>query len=929
MRNIILSIVVVILGLFNITAFGQGSWSLQTNPVQATQSVGKVQFVSATEGWVSISNDFLLHTINGGTTWSEVTKPYSGDVIGSMSDPGLNISFINPSTGWVLKTFGTYDNPLGAVVYKTTNGGTNWNRTVLSTTAGDVGLQIQFVDASHGWVLVYNMISGAPTFLKTTDGGTTWTPTNGTGIFYFVDVNNGWAYSAGPNMSPPYTIYKTTNGGANWTPQFTDNTAGDLNAIQFTDLNNGWVVGENGKIFHTINGGTNWTSVTNTGITSNYTSKTLYFMNATTGWIGSKLDQSNDNAIILKTTDGGANWITQNTPALNPFSISFWDENNGWFTSDDNKIVRYSVGPYSNASLNGPWLFYRDVTPIDPYNDNLSYCVFNGNGNITDFSGFGGPWTGNYTVSASGAINGIFTNGNESFPFSGQLSSTTDGTGIADGQNWRLHKVANPGALKDKIVGTLTTPNCGSRNVTLNIDINGNITSVVGLMGPVTGKVYTDLGVYVGFMRTGEPPFWGQIAIWGYYNNNNLIGRIGLDDGGQCGADIELLSYLVRSDNPPINTDWIPNTSLTGAGFESVTFTNTNTGYIVGSSGRIFKTIDGGENWTQQNSGTISNLITVKFPDNNVGYAVGYDGTILKTTDGGIGWNTQTSGTIEKLYSVFFTNPSTGYAVGKNGLMLKTTNGGDLWTPLTSGATNELYSIFFTDANIGYVVGKNGVIRKTINGGVNWTSLNSGITTTLNSILFTDANNGYVVGENGVILKTIDAGANWTQQNSGVNIILNDVNFYQNVGYAVGAYGTILKTTDNGTTWTAQTSGVINGLYSICFTSINTSYAVGDDGIILKTTNGGGSLGLTEVPMKNKIIIYPNPNDGFFCFDIKEPAARLQIEIYNQLGQKVYEATNTDQKVTNEIYFEPQTKGVYFIKIYDGVNVYKDKLLIK
>jgi len=47
------------------------------------------------------------------------------------------------------------------------------------------------------------------------------------------------------------------------------------------------------------------------------------------------------------------------------------------------------------------------------------------------------------------------------------------------------------------------------------------------------------------------------------------------------------------------------------------------------------------------------------------------------------------------------------------------------------------------------------------------------------------------------------------------------------------------------------------------------------------------------------------------------------------LGQKVYETTNTAQQAATEIYFEPQTKGLYFIKLYDGKTVYKDKILIK
>ncbi len=318
-------------------------WSLQTSPVQATAQMGAIKFVSASEGWISIAPGGLLHTTDGGISWTEKIL-HPTDVISSPSDPALNLSFINASTGWVLKTFGTFNSPQGVVVYKTTDGGTTWERNVLSTTAGDSGFQLQFVNASTGWLLMYNITTFVPTFLKTTDGGANWVPSNGAGIFNFVDANNGWAYSSA-NQLPPYDIYKTIDGGATWTPIATESTAGQITKMHFIDLNNGWIIGKSGKILKTTNGGVNWTPITNTGITSEYTSKSVYFMNATTGWIGSKLDNSSDNAIVLHTTDGGVSWITQSTPTLNPFGIFFWDANNGWLTSDDNKIARYSSIP--------------------------------------------------------------------------------------------------------------------------------------------------------------------------------------------------------------------------------------------------------------------------------------------------------------------------------------------------------------------------------------------------------------------------------------------------------------------------------------------------------------------------------------------------------------------------------------------------------
>ena len=102
-------------------------------------------------------------------------------------------------------------------------------------------------------------------------------------------------------------------------------------------------------------------------------------------------EQFGDNiSFMLHTTNGGSTWSTQSLPFNSKvYRMYFWDANHGWATSDFGPLAKYSspVGSYSNASLNGPWLFYSDVNPIDPFNNNLNYFVFDGNGNITDFNG--------------------------------------------------------------------------------------------------------------------------------------------------------------------------------------------------------------------------------------------------------------------------------------------------------------------------------------------------------------------------------------------------------------------------------------------------------------------------------------------------------------------------------------------------------------
>ena len=66
---------------------------------------------------------------------------------------------------------------------------------------------------------------------------------------------------------------------------------------------------------------------------------------------------------------------------------------------------------------------------------------------------------------------------------------------------------------------------------------------------------------------------------------------------------------------------------------EDVQFVGQDTGYAVGQSRKILRTIDGGETWNEQ-SGGISDIKTwlylLHFVDSETGYAVGSVGVIMK-----------------------------------------------------------------------------------------------------------------------------------------------------------------------------------------------------------------------------------------------------------------------------------------------------------
>ncbi len=334
----------------------QSGWTAETNPLGTGDQamIGKVQFVSPTEGWISGGLGDLLHTTDAGANWTVVT-PFPADTVWSYSDPALSMSWVNPTHGWKINSIGsTVDISYGAVVQQTTDGGNTWQKKILSTTSGDIGIEIQFVDINNGWILIYNMSTLQATFLRTTDGGNNWLPFNGTGIFYFKDADNGWAFFGnGPEQSqPPFKIFNTTNGGTDWTEQYTDTTEGSYNAIYFSDLQNGWAAGKNGKVIKTNDGGINWTIVTNSGINPDYTSKAVFFLDANNGWISSA--DGNGYGIVQHTTNGGVSWTTEETPLQGTqgnnsiFSMYFVDAQNGWLTGDYGMICGFT-GTASNV----------------------------------------------------------------------------------------------------------------------------------------------------------------------------------------------------------------------------------------------------------------------------------------------------------------------------------------------------------------------------------------------------------------------------------------------------------------------------------------------------------------------------------------------------------------------------------------------------
>lgn len=109
-----------------------------------------------------------------------------------------------------------------------------------------------------------------------------------------------------------------------------------LNDVSFSDANTGTAVGDAGTILRTTDGGATWLSQISG------TTNQLYgvsFTNANTGTVVGY------NGTILRTTDGGATWVSQNSGTTNTLvGISFTDANTGTVVGSRGTILRTTDG---------------------------------------------------------------------------------------------------------------------------------------------------------------------------------------------------------------------------------------------------------------------------------------------------------------------------------------------------------------------------------------------------------------------------------------------------------------------------------------------------------------------------------------------------------------------------------------------------------
>jgi photosystem II stability/assembly factor-like uncharacterized protein len=267
-------------------------------------------------------------------SWKELAN--APKVQGKQDD----VYFVNPD-------FGISVNGLGRI-HRTSDGGASFEQVV--DQPGTYFRAVLMLDESHGFVGnigpdYYPGVTDAIPLYETNDGGDNWTPvTNITGpppkgICNFSKLDDQHLFASGRVGGPSFFL-KSSDGGTSWTSKELTSQIGMLIDSHFTTPLEGVLLGGTSStapytlILRTTDGGENWTPVFE-GTHPGELGWKFSFPSELIGY-ASVIGQSSPST-FLKTTDGGATW--QELPLIDsPYSakgIGFITENIGWIGGDN------------------------------------------------------------------------------------------------------------------------------------------------------------------------------------------------------------------------------------------------------------------------------------------------------------------------------------------------------------------------------------------------------------------------------------------------------------------------------------------------------------------------------------------------------------------------------------------------------------------
>ena len=590
-------------------------------------------------------------------------------------------------------------------------------------------------------------------------------------------------------------------GNSNWTnlgPTTTVggyNGLGRINCIAFHPSNTSiiWVGSPGGGLWKTTDGGTGWSTTFDNSVVLGVSSIIIQPSNPDIMYIATgDGDASDTNSTgVLKSTDGGVTW---QTTGLN------WNVTQGrrirkilMDPNDENIILAAtSNGLYRTTNSGTSWsqlvtgnFFDVEANP-DPTTNRFYVASSN---KIYLSTNNGANWSEIITISSNNRIALAVSPGNNSYVYA--LCSNSSNNGFNG-----LYKSGDSG---DSYTLVSSTPNI------LNSSSNGSGTN---------GQGWYDLCIAVD-PTNAEIIYTGGVNVWKSINGGTTM---------------------------TLRTHWsgASGVQTVHADHHCMEWQNNNTLWL-GNDGGVYRTTNGGVNWTDRSNGLIISQmyrIDASQQDTKVITGLQDNGTKVRNTSGSWGNNIGGDGMDCHISP---TNANVMYGSYQYGNFSRSTNGSSFssmsipdantgaWiTPLAIDPSNT------QNVYVGY-----NRVHKSANQGQTWTTISNNISANDLTFLFVAPSNGNILyaGTSSTLLRSDNAGVTWTTKATPGNglqeIVIHpsnpDIIWAVRSNYTAGAK--VYKSINGGTNWT-NISGNLPNLPANCIiyqTGSNDGLYVGMD----------------------------------------------------------------------------------------------------
>ena len=787
-----------------------------------------------------------------------------------------------------------------------------WTRT--GGPIGGLGYNIKIHPNNNQILYITDAFSGVH---KSTDGGNTWIQKNSgitsrTGISddaipvftIAIDQNNPTTIWAGTQFDSG--IYKSTDSAENWTLK----TNGIIeNNIVFREISvvNGnsntiYASGElptgnqgnefekvKGVIYKTTDGGENWTKIWEGDSLARWLCIGQNPINLVSSTGIFDREAANTTGIgILKSTDGGTNWAQSNNGITGSLFVG------GMSDAATAGLLYIATGNNAERNLGTPILggvfkttnggvnWTQVISPSDAILPGYSETIFN----AVKIA----PSNNNIVYAAS------------SYAF----FKSTDA-----GASWSGHRGGTNGSPQP------WGPNGIRAGVPIEITIDKNDPNILFAANYGGGIFKSTDGAQtwnaLGNGYTGATTH--KIAVDNQNPNAFLtVGRSGPFKSADKGNTYSGLYYGDAGNS----AEWY------GAAIHP---TNSNIMFIADEhEGLIFKSTDGGQNWTTKfnqpnaNAGTFTDRhgakeIVISPSNPNVMYA-GY------------------------AYQFFYNNPDGTNFQDSYGVY-KSTDGGENWTqsnmPANTNGNITALAINSTDENSVYIGLRGSGIYHSTNGGTSWSNIGASLPDqNIHSIALAENNSVIYVGtKTKGVYKSSDNGINWSQllDESGNKLITNVKVNPGNKNHIVASdiRSGIYVSTDGGQNWALTNTGLDNR-------AVTTLEFSGDGNNLFAGTFGGGifSLDTSSLSVKSNNTsfvknVYPNPANDKILLDLHSQTSKeVTVIFYNLLGKKILEKKYTINSNSLVVNTSNLNTGLYILEVTGDNNVhYKSKVLIE